>query len=118
MNAQHAIDAALRAIETAGADALTAGGKDATAALNAARAYVAQFIPDTEQLVTAAAEATARGEDASTWTDALRAQAQAAALNTVRLGGDLSDAEAARLRDVAMGAVHTAIGLIVTLLLA
>jgi hypothetical protein len=115
VNTQQAIDAALRSIEQAGAAALQSAGKDAQAAVEAAREFVAQLAPDTEQLVTAAAESAARGEDPGTWTEALKAQLQAAALRTVQLVGDLADAEAQRLRDVAMGALHAAIGIAVAL---
>ena len=111
MNTQQAIDAALQSIESAGAAALHAAGKDAQAAADAAKEYAAQLSPDTEQLVTAAAEAAAVGADTSTWTAGLNAQLQAAALRTVQLVDGLTEAETARLKDVALGALHTLIAL-------
>jgi hypothetical protein len=118
MTTQQAFDAALQSIESAGAAALQSAGTDALAAVEAAREYVAQLAPDTEELVTAAAEAAARGEDTGTWTAGLTAQLQAAALRTVQVVGGLADAEAARLADVARGALHTLIALAPVLLAA
>lgn len=118
MTTQEAVDAALQSIETAGAAALQGAGKDALAAVEASREFVAQLAPDTEELVTAAAEAAARGEDTGTWTEALKAQLQAVALRTVEVVGGLAEAEAARLKDVALGAFHALIALAPVLLAA
>lgn len=118
MNTQQAIDAALKGIEQAGTAALAAAGRDALDAADAAREFVAQLTPDTELLVTAAAESAARGEDAGTWTEGLNAQLQAAALRTVQLVEGLAEAEGQRLVDVGRGALHALIALLPILLAA
>ncbi len=118
MTTQQAIDAALAGIEQAGKAALAGAGTDAQTAADAAREFAHQLATDTELLVTAAADAAARGEDTATWAAGLTALLQAAALRTVTLVVELSDAEAGRLRDVGLGALHVLIGLLPVLLAA
>jgi hypothetical protein len=118
MTTQQAITAALKSIETAGTAALAGAGKDVQLALDSAREFTAQLGPDTASLLTAAAEAAARGEDTGTWTAGLTAQLQAAALRTVQVVDGLAEAEAARVADVARGAIHTLIALAPVLLAA
>ena len=118
MTTQEAIAAAFKSIETSGADALKGAGMDAQAAIDATREYVAQLAPDAEQLLTAAADAAARGEDAGTWTAGLVALTEAAALRTVQLVEGLSEATGRRLADVGHGALNVLLTLLPVLLAA
>jgi hypothetical protein len=107
------ISSALSAIETAGTTALQDAGIDARRALEAARAYAAELAPSAEQIVSAIVQARTTGQDEATWTSALTALVQAAALRTIEIAEDLASEEAKRLQDVALGAFHTLITVLV-----
>lgn len=101
--------AAVEAIESVGTEALKDAGLDASEAADAAKEYVQQLEPDVEQATEALAQASTTGDDTQTWVNALTAGLDAAALRTVNLIDALTAKEVTRLRDVAMGALVTAI---------
>lgn len=102
---------ALDALLAVGTKALVATGQDAREAASRMQAFVAALAPDAAEIVAAASQAAAMGEDVETWMNALDAQLDAVLLNTLYEGGKVSQAAGERVKAAAMAAVLTLVGL-------
>lgn len=98
-------------------DGLTQAGKeiagDSQAALAAVAAYVDGLRADTGQILDAAATALANGQDVSTWTNALKAQVEAVALDTLDAVEQLSVVDGEKIKSAALGALHAVLAVAV-----